>query len=187
MGPVTSFRYHIRDDFTAARSEARTRAQALLKELEAANRQLSEYAAQVEDLTIANERQRMARELHDTLSQGLAGLILQLEAVDAHLAGNRPKQAGMILPQVHGQGRVTPWRKPARLSMICASRYAAKSERGRPAGDRRLYGMPPGSLCSKRSNFRQIYPELVAETIIRVTISEGLTNIARHARRQRPG
>jgi NarL family two-component system sensor histidine kinase YdfH len=69
-------------------AQARERAQDLLKELEIANRQLREYAAQVEDLTITSERQRMARELHDTLSQGLAGLILQLEAVDAHLAGN---------------------------------------------------------------------------------------------------
>ncbi|HSG43983.1 MAG TPA: hypothetical protein VLA72_12580, partial [Anaerolineales bacterium] len=48
-------------------NEAREQAQALASDLETANRQLSEYAAQVEDLTIANERQRMARELHDTL------------------------------------------------------------------------------------------------------------------------
>jgi len=46
-------------------AEARERAQALLAELETAHRQLVEYAAQVEDLTLANERQRMARELHD--------------------------------------------------------------------------------------------------------------------------
>ena len=47
-------------------NEAREQAQALAAELETANRQLAEYAARVEDLTIANERQRMARELHDT-------------------------------------------------------------------------------------------------------------------------
>ena len=67
-------------------AEANARAAELLAELETANRQLTEYAARVEDVTIATERQRMARELHDTLSQGLAGLILQLEAADAHLA-----------------------------------------------------------------------------------------------------
>jgi hypothetical protein len=60
-----------------------------LHELDAANRQLTEYAAQVEDLALSNERPRTARELHDTLSQVLAGLILQLEAVDAHLARQR--------------------------------------------------------------------------------------------------
>ena len=41
-------------------SEARARAQKLLGELEAANRQ-------IKALTLAGERQRMARELHDTL------------------------------------------------------------------------------------------------------------------------
>jgi len=80
-------------------AEARQQAQLLLKDLETANRQLTEYAARVEDLTIANERQRMARELHDTLSQGLAGLILQLEAADAHLVGNRPERVRAILQQ----------------------------------------------------------------------------------------
>jgi NarL family two-component system sensor histidine kinase YdfH len=42
-------------------AEAREKAQQLATELEAANRQLSDYAARVEDLTILNERQRMAR------------------------------------------------------------------------------------------------------------------------------
>ena len=70
----------------------------------AANRQLTEYAARVEDLTIAAERQRMARELHDTLSQGLAGLILQLEAADAHLAANRPERAAEHPGTIDGKG-----------------------------------------------------------------------------------
>jgi NarL family two-component system sensor histidine kinase YdfH len=77
-------------------ANANERARELLGELEAANRQLTEYAAQVEDLTIAAERQRMARELHDTLSQGLAGLILQLEAADAHLSGERPEKPARL-------------------------------------------------------------------------------------------
>jgi NarL family two-component system sensor histidine kinase YdfH len=73
-------------------SEAREESQRLLKELETAHVKLSEYAAQVADLTLANERQRLARELHDTLAQGLVGLILQLEAVSSHLEnGNKDR------------------------------------------------------------------------------------------------
>ena len=53
--------------------ESREQARKLLIELEEANLQLSTYANQVEELTLNNERQRMARELHDTLAQGLAG------------------------------------------------------------------------------------------------------------------
>ena len=77
--------------------EARGRSQELLVELKDANHQLSKYAAQVETLTLATERQRMARELHDTLAQGVAGLILQLEAANAHLEnGNVPRAQTII-------------------------------------------------------------------------------------------
>jgi NarL family two-component system sensor histidine kinase YdfH len=61
--------------------QAREDAQALLKELEAAHGQLRQYAAQVEELTISQERQRMARELHDTLAHSLSALSVQLEAL----------------------------------------------------------------------------------------------------------
>ncbi len=88
-------------------SEARARALALAAELETANLHLAEYASRVEELTLANERQRMARELHDTLSQGLAGLILQLEAADAHLAGSRTERARAIVRQTMEQARAT--------------------------------------------------------------------------------
>ena len=54
-------------------SNDRDQARKLLVELEIANRQLAEYTNQVEELTLTTERQRMARELHDTLAQGLAG------------------------------------------------------------------------------------------------------------------
>ena len=88
-------------------AEAREKAQTLATELEAANQQLTEYTARVEDLTIANERQRMARELHDTLSQGLAGLILQLEAADAHLTNNHATKAQSIVGNAMVQARST--------------------------------------------------------------------------------
>jgi NarL family two-component system sensor histidine kinase YdfH len=160
-------------------AEARQQAQSLLKELEAANRQLSEYATRVEDLSIANERQRMARELHDTLSQGMAGLILQLEAVDAHLAGNRPERARGILQQSMEKARGTlaearqaidNLRKPVKRNLL--ETVLQEVERFKNAT-----GIP----CESQIDFSVEIPELVAETAARA-ISEGLTNIARHAR-----
>jgi NarL family two-component system sensor histidine kinase YdfH len=85
--------------------QAREDAQALLHELEAAHRQLGEYAAQVEELTISQERQRMARELHDTLAQGLAGLILQLEAADSYLESDNQAQARAVVQQAMHRAR----------------------------------------------------------------------------------
>jgi signal transduction histidine kinase len=52
----------------------------------AARRRLQQYQA------VLTERSRVARELHDTLEQGLAGIALQLEAVGGSLAAS-PEQA----------------------------------------------------------------------------------------------
>ena len=49
-----------------------------------ANAQLSHYAATLEELTISRERNRMARELHDTLAHTLSALSVQLETVKAY-------------------------------------------------------------------------------------------------------
>src|SRR5512142_1209627 len=45
-----------------------------------ANRQVRHYAATLEQLAVTQERNRMSRELHDTLAHTLSGLAVQLEA-----------------------------------------------------------------------------------------------------------
>ncbi|HRV95055.1 MAG TPA: sensor histidine kinase [Anaerolineae bacterium] len=52
--------------------------------LEQANTQLAHYASTLEHLTISRERNRMARELHDTLAHTLSALTVQLETVKAY-------------------------------------------------------------------------------------------------------
>lgn len=52
--------------------------------LEQANAQLVHYASTLEHLTISRERNRMARELHDTLAHTLSALSVQLETVKAY-------------------------------------------------------------------------------------------------------
>ncbi len=49
-----------------------------------ANAQLLHYASTLEELTISRERNRMARELHDTLAHTLSGLSVQLETAKAY-------------------------------------------------------------------------------------------------------
>jgi signal transduction histidine kinase len=67
------------------RSEEQNQARkAMIAELTAANQRLTELQAQlVSQATqagIMQERQRLAREIHDTLAQGLTGIVTQLEA-----------------------------------------------------------------------------------------------------------
>jgi signal transduction histidine kinase len=50
--------------------------QALLAELQEANRQLTDYAGQVEELSAIQERNRLARELHDSVSQTMFSISL---------------------------------------------------------------------------------------------------------------
>ena len=52
-------------------------------ELQGANQQLLGYAMTLEQLTTTRERNRMARELHDTLAHTLSGLAVQLGAIKA--------------------------------------------------------------------------------------------------------
>lgn len=52
----------------------------LALDLEDANRQLGSYAAQAEELAVARERNRMAREIHDSLGHYLTVIRVQLEA-----------------------------------------------------------------------------------------------------------
>ncbi|MDQ6661819.1 MAG: histidine kinase dimerization/phosphoacceptor domain-containing protein, partial [Chloroflexota bacterium] len=72
---------------------AHKRTQSLLRELDIAHAQLSAYALHVEDLTMITERQRIARDLHDTLVQGVAGLIMQLDVVNTQLQNRRIERA----------------------------------------------------------------------------------------------
>ena len=85
----------------------RQKAMELAESLESANAKLAASAAKIESLTLQNERQRMARELHDTLAQGVAGLVLQLEAVKAHLGANRTERAAAIVDQSLSRARST--------------------------------------------------------------------------------
>ncbi|MBN1563942.1 MAG: sensor histidine kinase [Anaerolineae bacterium] len=59
--------------------------------LEAANRQLTHHAATLEQLATTRERNRLARELHDTLAHTLSAVAVQLEAINA-LWDTKPEQ-----------------------------------------------------------------------------------------------
>jgi signal transduction histidine kinase len=48
----------------------------ILRELQAKNTQLREYASQVEEIAAIEERNRLARELHDSVSQTMFSIIL---------------------------------------------------------------------------------------------------------------
>src|SRR5437867_3568396 len=59
--------------------------------------QLNEFAERSRQAAILEERNRMARDIHDTLAQGFTGVIVQLEAVEDAIACCRRKEANQHL------------------------------------------------------------------------------------------
>jgi PAS domain S-box-containing protein len=55
--------------------------------------QLNEFAEQSQRAAVLGERNRMARDIHDTLAQGFTGVIVQLEAAEDAIACYRRKEA----------------------------------------------------------------------------------------------
>lgn len=161
-------------------SSERDKAKQLLADLEQAHTKLGEYASQVEDLTIAAERQRMARELHDTLAQGLAGLILQLEAVDSHLVRGQAGEAGNIVRQAMDRARTTLAEARRAIADLRSEGLIendlVESVRKEVARFQSASGI---AVSTSYSRLPEI-PASVREHAFRA-IREGLTNIAGHA------
>ncbi|MFN8517120.1 MAG: sensor histidine kinase [Chloroflexia bacterium] len=68
---------------TKREQQARARSEALLGELTAAHRQLQQYAEQAGELATMQERNRLAREIHDSLGHYLTIINVQLESAQA--------------------------------------------------------------------------------------------------------
>ncbi|MGG1616788.1 histidine kinase [Paenibacillus sp. NRS-1781] len=152
---------------------ARIRIQNFLTELELAHQK-------VEELTLANERQRMARDLHDTLAQGLAGLIMQLEAVDAHLTKGSSQRAHEIVQQSMSQAR----------KALADSRRAIDNLRSKSASEVdfadavreevQRFTMATGIRTTLDIRIKSSVSRLWMEHGLHI-ISECLTNVAKHS------
>jgi signal transduction histidine kinase len=85
---------------TAPKEKAsRTRAEELFAELEASHRQLKEYAGQVAELATTRERNRLARDIHDTPGHFLTVINVQLEKALAYRE-TKPQEAGEAISSV---------------------------------------------------------------------------------------
>lgn len=79
----------------------------LLDELQQAHRQLQEYAGQAEELATAKERNRLARELHDSVAQTLYGLTLQAEAAARELDNGQTDKAAEQMREIRDSAQQT--------------------------------------------------------------------------------
>ncbi|WP_054656336.1 sensor histidine kinase [Secundilactobacillus silagei] len=134
---------------------------------------------QVEASAIRSERQRVARELHDTLTQGLAAVVMQLEAANSFLDQGNTKRAKEII-----NDSVTASRKALQESRITLTDLRSTTEESLPA---RLQltteAIQKNYHIHTTIKFGDI-PDYAPSQLTEITriVTEALTNVAKHAK-----
>ncbi|BCL80839.1 histidine kinase [Ktedonobacteria bacterium brp13] len=148
-------------------------------QLEATHTRLQASMQEIEKLTLLNERQRLARELHDTLAQDVAGLIMQLEAANAQLAQQHLPLAQNILQHAMSSARTTL--ATARTAIDNLRTMTSLQDFQAAIQDEvdRFQHMT-GLVCHVEQALPDGISPTLYESIFR-TIREGLANVAKHA------
>jgi NarL family two-component system sensor histidine kinase YdfH len=165
---------------------AHERTQRLLAQLEAAHAQVTADARRIEELTRVTERERLARDLHDTLAQGVTGLIMQLEVVDSHLTLQNSRRAQQIVKQAMLGARETLTRARRAIDDLRAEDTAVEDLISIVQEEIERLETLTGIPCSVDIAALESIPATL-HTHIRCMIAEGLTNIARHAQAHQVG
>lgn len=163
-------------------SEANRRLEAALAENAGLHQQL---LTQAREAGVNDERQRMAREIHDTLAQGLAGIITQLQAAE-HAAHN-PDRLRRHLAAATGLAResLSEARRSVHELRPEPLETARLSEALANVADRwsALHGIPV--QVETTGTVRPMRPE--AEVALLRAAQEALANVAKHAHATRVG
>ncbi|CAM2064693.1 Sensor histidine kinase [Sulfidibacter corallicola] len=162
---------------------ARNEKEILANELEAANRKLRNHAAQAEELAATRERNRLARDIHDSLGHYLTAVHMQAAAAQAVL-DQKPETASAMLGQIQAMAK----------QGLEEVRHSVAALREDP-----LLGKEPGQMlrelattCERDGIAVEIHVEgaerpltaKVMQTLFR-TAQEGLTNMRKYAEASR--
>jgi signal transduction histidine kinase len=153
--------------------------------LSAANAHLMHHASALESLVVSRERNRLARELHDTLAHTLSGLAVQLETAKAYW-GADPETTHALMVQSLATTR----------SGLDETRRALKALRASPLEDLGLRlaldelatggaaraGLALSLALPPSTEFPPLCPD-VEQCIYRIA-QEAIENVVKHARAQ---
>jgi signal transduction histidine kinase len=165
---------------TLRERRARAESERLAAQLAGANRRLAELAVEAEELAAARERNRLAREIHDSVGHSLTVANVQIEAAGVHLERDW-ERAGAALGKAAG----------AVKQGLTELRRSVGALRGGPLQNRSLAGALDGLRAEAEEEGleasvrvlgdpRPIPPEM-ALALFRAA-QEGLTNVRKHAR-----
>lgn len=163
--------------------QARERAEQLMVDLEEANAQLAAYATQAEELAMTQERNRLAREIHDNLGHTLTIVNVQIEAAKV-VMNSEPERALDALNKAQASAREG-------LNQV---RESVASLRESPVSNRPL-SEAIGPLVQEVQStgivteFKVVGKPQTLENKVALAFyraaQEGLTNVCKHARASR--
>ena len=159
---------------------ARQESQALLAELQEAHRRLQDYALRAEELAVVEERNRLAREMHDTIGHRLTVASVQLEGAQ-RLCPSDPDRAASMIGTVRQQVRealaelrstVAALRTPIEADLHLRSSLKRLISQFEEATGLAVHRLLPEEMPQ--------LPHAHRLALVR-TAQEGLTNIQKHA------
>jgi signal transduction histidine kinase len=167
---------------TLRAEEAQRQSQALLSELRTTHQKLQAYAQQVEELAAAQERSRLARELHDSVTQTIFSMTLTAQSARILLERDPTRIAGQLdhlqalaqsaLAEMRSLIQQHPRTVAAQGLLEALRRHMAeRAEQDNLQVDLRITGdlrLPPSTQ----------------DALFRV-IQEGLNNVVKHAKTSR--
>jgi signal transduction histidine kinase len=169
-----------RKQMVAELSEANRKLEAAMAENAGLHAQL---LTQAREAGVLDERQRLAREIHDTLAQGLTGIITQLAAADTAPNGDRQRHldtaAQLARESLSEARRSVEALRPESLEVAqLPEALADVVERWS-----QVHGVEASAVVTGPA--RPVHPE-VEVTLLRAA-QEGLANVAKHAKASRVG
>jgi len=158
---------------------ARKQNQALAVELQTANYQLENYSAQLQQLAVARERNRLARELHDSVTQTVFSMTLSTQSALLLLERN-PSQASAQLERLNQLARSALSEIQVLVSELKPGKAAKggliSALRGHLAGSR----YPEDLAVSFEVMGDQPLEPIEEQGLFRIAV-EALNNIVKHA------
>lgn len=130
-------------------------------------------------LGAVEERYRLARELHDTLGQGLAAVLLRLEALDAFLEGDAPKEK-MTKTVQDAMGLARDNLEDARRAVLDLRAVSLEGRSLTEALEVLCEGMGDRVAVKLRVTGSRPLPVRIEATIYRM-VQEALNNVVQHA------
>jgi signal transduction histidine kinase len=176
-----------------ARIENQLTIRRLQVQLQAQNRQLQQTQAEllqaleqersllrrIEEMAAIEERNRIAREIHDSLGHALTALNVQLQAV-ATLLPTDPAQAQSFLTQAQRLGKTAMQEVRQSVRALRADQQAEQPLEEAIADLAEEFRQVTGITPTTRIDLAERLPSPVSKTLYRV-VQEALTNISKYA------